>query len=82
MRSALRSLASVLAGFVAASVVMMIVESVNGRLLYPALGKAAEGGRDREVPRGSPHGAEAGAYFFTVTVSTRPQTEPAGLRNV
>jgi TRAP-type C4-dicarboxylate transport system permease large subunit len=51
MRSALRSIAAVVAGFVAASVVMMIIETINGRVLYPELGKAAEGVTDRETIR-------------------------------
>ena len=32
MRSALRSIAAVVAGFIAASIVMTIVESINGRV--------------------------------------------------
>jgi hypothetical protein len=51
MRSALRSIAAVVAGFVAASVVMMIIETINGRVLYPELGKAAERVTDRETIR-------------------------------
>ena len=47
----LKSLGSVLAGFVAATVVMLIVEFLNGHVFYPALGKAAEGVRDPEVLR-------------------------------
>jgi hypothetical protein len=49
--SALRSIAAVVAGFVAASVVMMIIETINGRVLYPELGKAAERVTDRETIR-------------------------------
>ena len=37
----LRSIGAVVAGFVAASIVMMIVESLNGRVFYPGLAKAA-----------------------------------------
>lgn len=51
MRSALRSIAAVILGFIVASIVMMIVESINGRFLHPALGKAAEGLKDREAIR-------------------------------
>jgi hypothetical protein len=51
MRSALRSIAAVLLGFIVASIVMMIVESINGRVLHPGLAKAAEGLRDREAIR-------------------------------
>jgi len=32
MRSAFRSIGSVVAGFIAASIVMMIVETINGRV--------------------------------------------------
>ena len=51
MKSFLKSLGSVLAGFISASVVMMIVEFVNGHVFYPALGKAAEGVTDPAVVR-------------------------------
>jgi hypothetical protein len=51
MRSVLRSIAAVVVGFIAASIVMMIIETVNGRVLYPELGKAAEGVTDRETIR-------------------------------
>jgi hypothetical protein len=46
-----RSVLAVIAGFVAASAVMLIVESINGHVLYPELGKMAEGVTDREVIR-------------------------------
>jgi hypothetical protein len=48
MWSAIRSILALIAGIVAASAVMMIVETVNGRLLYPELGKRAEGVTDRQ----------------------------------
>jgi len=51
MRSSLRSVAAVAAGFVAASVVMMIVEAINGHVLYPELGSAAAGLKDPEAIR-------------------------------
>jgi len=38
----LRSVLAVIAGFVAASLVMMAVEALNGSLIYPELGKRAE----------------------------------------
>lgn len=47
----LRSVAAVVVGFVAASIVMMIVETINGRVLHPQLAKAAEGMTDREAVR-------------------------------
>jgi hypothetical protein len=40
-----------LLAFVVASAIMMVVESINGKFLYPELGKAAEGVTDREVVR-------------------------------
>ncbi len=66
MRSALRSLAAVVAGFVAASVVMMIVESINGRLLFPELGKAAEGVTDREKIKALLAAAPVGAFLVVL----------------
>ena len=51
MLSTLRSIAAVVAGFIVASIVMMIIESINGRFLFPELGKAAEGATDREKIR-------------------------------
>ncbi|MBK8724529.1 MAG: hypothetical protein IPL96_00390 [Holophagaceae bacterium] len=51
MRSVLRTIASVILGFIVASIVMMIVESINGRVLHPNLAKAAEGIKDRESMR-------------------------------
>ena len=66
MRSALRSTASILAGFIAASIVMMVVESINGRVLYPELGKAAEGVTDREVIRALLAAAPIGAFLVVI----------------
>lgn len=64
--SVLKKVASVIAGFVVASIVMMIVEYCNGRVLYPDLGKAAEGVTDREVIRGIMAAAPAGALLVVV----------------
>jgi hypothetical protein len=47
----LRSIGAVVAGFLVAGVVMMIVESINGRVLHPELGKLAQGTTDREAIR-------------------------------
>ena len=66
MRSVLRSTASVLAGFVAASVVMMLVEMMNGRVFYPELGKAAEGVTDRETVRAIIAAAPLGAMLVVI----------------
>jgi hypothetical protein len=62
MWKVLRSILAVIAGFVAASVVMMIVETVNGRFLYPELGKRAEGVTDREQIRAIMDSAPVGAF--------------------
>lgn len=48
MWSLIRGVLAVIAGFVAASVVMMVVESINGKILYPGLGKSVEGITDRQ----------------------------------
>lgn len=47
----LRTLGAVLLGFIVASLLMTVVESINGRLLFPDIGKAAMGLKDREAIR-------------------------------
>ena len=42
MGKIVRSVLAVIAGFLAASAVMILIESLNGHVLYPELGKAAE----------------------------------------
>jgi hypothetical protein len=66
MRSALRSIACVVIGFIAASIVMMIVEAINGRALYPELGKAARGVTDRETIRALLATAPRGAFLVVI----------------
>ena len=66
MRSALRSIAAVLAGFVAASIVMMLIETINGRVFFPELGKAAEGVTDRERLRALLATAPVGALLVVI----------------
>jgi hypothetical protein len=61
-----RSILAVVAGFVMASAVMMAVETVNGRYLYPELGKQAEGITDREVLRSILAGAPVGAFLVVI----------------
>jgi hypothetical protein len=63
MQSAFRSIAAVVAGFVTASIVMMIVETINGRVLYPELAKAADGVKDRETIRSLLAAAPVGAFL-------------------
>jgi len=61
-----RSILAVVVGFVAACVVMIVVESVNGHVLYPELGKLAEGVTDREVIRGLLASAPVGALLVVL----------------
>ena len=62
----LKSLGSVLLGFIVASVVMTIVEFLNGHVFYPALGKAAEGVKDPEVVRHLMATAPRGALLVVI----------------
>ena len=64
MRKVIRSILAVIAGFVAASAVMMIVETANGRLLYPELGKRAEGVTDRQEIKAIMASAPVGASWL------------------
>ena len=66
MKAVLRSIVAVVAGFVAASVVMMIIETINGRFLHPELGRLAEGMTDREALRSLLAGAPAGAFLVVI----------------
>ena len=66
MRSALGSVAAVVAGFIAAGIVMMIIETINGRVLYPELAKAADGVTDRETIRALLATAPAGAFLVVL----------------
>lgn len=51
MRIVLRSIVAVVLGFIVASLVMMVIEGVNGHVLFPELGKAAAGITDPEQMR-------------------------------
>ena len=66
MGRVIRSILAVIAGFVAASVIMMIVETANGKLLYPELGKRAEGVTDREEIKAIMAGAPVGALVVVL----------------
>jgi len=66
MWKAVRSILAVIAGFVAASAVMMVIETVNGRVLYPELGKMAEGMTDREAIRALMANAPVGAFLVVL----------------
>jgi len=61
-----RSVLAVIAGFVAASAVMILTESINGHVLYPELGKAAEGMTDREAVRALMATAPTGALLVVL----------------
>ena len=62
----LRSILAIVIGFVLASAVMMVVEFVNGHVLYPELGKQAQGVTDREAIRQLFAGAPAGAFLVVL----------------
>jgi MFS family permease len=66
MSRVIRSILAVIVGFVAASVVMMIVETANGRLLYPELGKRAQGVTDRQEIRAIMASAPVGALVVVL----------------
>jgi hypothetical protein len=63
---AFRSVLAVVAGFVAAGAVMMVIESINGRILYPELGKMAQGVTDRETIRSLLATAPVGAFLVVL----------------
>ena len=66
MRSGLRSIGAIVAGFIAASIVMLIIETINGRVLYPELGNAAGGVTDRETVRALLATAPLGAFLVVI----------------
>lgn len=66
MRKVIRSVLAVIAGFVAASAVMMLIETANGRVLYPELGRLAQGMTDREAIRVLLANAPVGAFLVVL----------------
>jgi hypothetical protein len=66
MQKVVRSVLAVIVGFVAACAVMMLIESINGHVLYPELGKAAAGVTDREAIRTLMAGAPVGAFVVVL----------------
>ena len=66
MGKTVRSVLAVIAGFVAASVVMLVVESINGHVLYPELGQMAKGMTDREAIRALLASAPVGALLVVL----------------
>ena len=66
MASVIRSILAVVAGLVLAMVVMMAFESLNGRVLYPDLGRQAAGLTDREAIRALFAAAPVGAFLVVI----------------
>jgi hypothetical protein len=66
MARVFRNVGAVIAGFMIASLVMTAVESINGHVLYPDLGKAAQGVTDREQIRALFAGAPIGALLVVL----------------
>ncbi|MBK8727038.1 MAG: hypothetical protein IPL96_13610 [Holophagaceae bacterium] len=66
MRSVLRSIAAVLLGFIVASIVMMIVEAINGRFLHPRPGEGRGGAQDREAIRALLASAPVTAFIVVI----------------
>lgn len=66
MSTVLKNIAAVLMGFVLASAIMMIIESINGKVLYPDLAKAAESIKDRESMRALFANAPIGALLVVI----------------
>jgi len=66
MRKVVRSVLAVIAGFVAASAVMILVESINGHVLYPELGAMAAGMTDREAIKALLASAPVGAFLVVL----------------
>lgn len=62
MKNTFRTVLAIVAGFIAATAVMMLTETANGRVFYPELAKAAEGVTDREVVRQLLAAAPLGAF--------------------
>ena len=62
MHPILRGVLAVVAGFAVASAVMMAVEMINGHVLYPDLGRQAQGVTDPQIMRELLAGAPAGAF--------------------
>jgi len=66
MGSILRSTGAIVAAFVVACAIMMAVESLNGKVFYPELGRAAQGVTDPEVVRQLMAGAPTGALLVVL----------------
>ena len=62
----LKSIAAVVGGFVAASIVMMIIEIINGHVLHPGLANAVEGLTDPEAIRAVLATAPLSAFLVVI----------------
>ena len=61
-----RNVIAVVAGFVAASAIMMAVEALNGKILYPELGKRAARVTDRQEIKETMASAPVGALVVVL----------------
>lgn len=66
MQPVIKSIVAVVAGFVTASIVMMIVEWFNGNVLYPGLAESAAGVTDRDTIRAIMAAAPVGAFLVVL----------------
>ena len=66
MKGVVRSILAVVFGFVAASAIMLVVESINGHVLYPELGQLGAGMTDREQIRALLATAPVGAFVVVI----------------
>jgi hypothetical protein len=62
VKHTLRTVLAIVVAFIVATAVIMLIETANGRFIYPELGKAAEGVTDREVVRQLLAAAPLGAF--------------------
>ncbi len=66
MSKVFRSIGAVIVGFVAASAVMLLIETINGHVLYPEVGKLAEGVTNKEEIRAIMANAPVGAFLVVL----------------
>ena len=66
MNSTVRGILAVVVGFVLACVVMLIVEGINGHVIYPGLGEQAKGVTDPEKIRAIMAAAPTGAFVVVL----------------
>jgi hypothetical protein len=66
VKSVVRSILAVFLGFVTASAVMLVVESINGKILYPELGDLGAGMTDPAQIRALLATAPVGAFLVVL----------------